>query len=80
MLQDNKFLLPDFSAGTEIRPFREKYYFIRASFSKNSKIPTLNDMYWSPGGNPDLKNETGYSSEITWEMTSYSVRFPENQE
>lgn len=70
MLQDNKFLLPDFSAGTEIRPFREKYYFLRASFSKNSKIPTLNDMYWSPGGNPCLKNETGYSSEITWEMTS----------
>jgi len=34
-------------------------------------------MYWSPGGNPELENETGYSSEITWEMTeplSKSVR------
>lgn len=71
MLHDRRLLMPDFSAGTEIRPFREKYYFIRASFSKNSKIPTLNDMYWMPGGNPDLKNETGYSSEITWEMTSF---------
>jgi iron complex outermembrane receptor protein len=27
-------------------------------------------MYWLPGGNPDLKNESGYVSEITWEMTS----------
>ena len=36
-------------------------------------------MYWSPGGNPDLKNETGYTSEITWEMTQLSVRFPENK-
>ncbi|TFG44458.1 MAG: TonB-dependent receptor, partial [Bacteroidia bacterium] len=71
MIQDNSFLMPDFSASTEIRPFSEKYYFIKASFSRNSKIPTLNDMYWSPGGNPDLKNETGYSSEITWEMTSF---------
>jgi iron complex outermembrane receptor protein len=71
LVQDKRILMPDFSAGTEIRPFREKYYFIRASFSKNSKIPTLNDMYWSPGGNPGLKNETGYSSEITWEMTSF---------
>ncbi len=71
LLRDSRFLIPDFSAGTEIRPFREKYYFIRASFSKNSKIPTLNDMYWMPGGNPDLKNETGFSSEITWEMTSF---------
>jgi len=72
LLLDKRLLTPDFSAGTEIRPFREKYYFIRASFSKNSKIPTLNDMYWSPGGNPGLENETGYSSEITWEMTSFS--------
>jgi vitamin B12 transporter len=70
MLQDHNFLSPDFSACGEIKPFREKYYFIKASFSKNSKIPTLNDMYWSPGGNPDLKNERGYSSEITWEMTN----------
>lgn len=70
MIQDHRLLSPDFSASAEIKPFREKYYFIKASFSKNSKIPTLNDMYWSPGGNTDLKNETGYSSEITWEMTS----------
>jgi len=71
LIRDRRFLIPDFSAGTEIRPFREKYYYIRASFSKNSKIPTLNDMYWMPGGNPDLLNETGYSSEITWEMNSF---------
>jgi iron complex outermembrane receptor protein len=71
MIQDSRFLAPDFSASTEIKPFREKYYFIKASFSKNSKIPSLNDMYWSPGGNPDLKSETGYTSEITLDMTSY---------
>lgn len=70
MIQDNKFLSPDFSASTEIKPFSEKYYYIKASFSKNSKIPTLNDIFWSPGGNPDLDNETGYISEISWEMTS----------
>lgn len=70
MIQDHTLLSPDFSASAQIKPFREKYYFIKASFSKNSKIPTLNDMYWAPGGNADLKNETGCSSEITWEMTS----------
>ncbi len=70
MIQDGRFLSPDFSASTEIKPFRDKYYFIKASFSKNSKIPTLNDMFWSPGGNPALDNETGYISEISWEMTS----------
>ena len=70
MLQDNKFLSPDFSAGAEIKPFPGKLYYIKASLSKNSKVPTLNEMYWSPGGNPDLKNENGITSEITWEMTN----------
>jgi vitamin B12 transporter len=70
ILLDNKLLPLDFSASTEIKPFRQKYYLIKASYSRNSKIPTLNDMYWSPGGNPDLKNESGYLSEITMEMTN----------
>jgi len=69
-LQDNKLLAPDFSAAAEIRPFSTKYYLIKASYSRNSKIPSLNEMFWSPGGNPDLKNETGYLSEVSMEMTS----------
>jgi iron complex outermembrane receptor protein len=68
ILQDNTFLFPDFSASAEMRPFPEKPYFIKTSFSRNSRIPTLNDMYWSPGGNPELRNENGYASEITWGM------------
>jgi len=67
-LHDKEFLVPDFSAGTEIKPFSEKDYFLRANFSKNSKVPTLNDMYWSPGGNQELKNENGYTAEIGWEI------------
>jgi outer membrane cobalamin receptor len=70
IVQDNMFLSPDFSVSTEIKPFREKYYLLKTSFSKNSKIATLNDMYWLPGGNPELKNETGYTTEITCEMTN----------
>jgi len=70
ILLDKKFLAPDFSIGTEIKPFTEKYYYIKASFSKNSKVPTLNDMYWSPGGNPELENENGFLSEITLDLTN----------
>jgi iron complex outermembrane receptor protein len=70
-LQDSRLLSPDFLTSAEIKPFPEKYYFVKASLSKNSRIPTLNDMYWTPGGNPDLKNESGYASEITWEMTHF---------
>lgn len=70
LIHDDVLLTPDFSLSTEFRPFTQKYYFFKASVSKNSKVPTLNDMYWSPGGNADLRNETGYSTELTWEMTN----------
>ena len=30
----------------------------KASVSRNFRFPTLNDLYFLPGGNPDLKNET----------------------
>jgi iron complex outermembrane receptor protein len=33
----------------------------RASFSRNYRFPTLNDLYFLPGGNPDLKSEEGYT-------------------
>lgn len=33
----------------------------KASVSRNYRYPTLNDLYFLPGGNPDLKNEKGFS-------------------
>ncbi|MCM1139719.1 MAG: TonB-dependent receptor plug domain-containing protein [Muribaculum sp.] len=34
---------------------------LKASVSRNYKFPTLNDLYFLPGGNPNLKNEHGFS-------------------
>lgn len=34
---------------------------LKASVSRNHKFPTLNDMYFLPGGNPELKNEHGWT-------------------
>lgn len=33
----------------------------RASVSRNHRFPSLNDMYFMPGGNPDLRNESGFT-------------------
>ena len=33
----------------------------RASVSRNFRFPTLNDLYFLPGGNPDLLKESGWS-------------------
>ena len=35
----------------------------KVSVSRNFRFPTLNDLYFLPGGNPDLKNETGVQYE-----------------
>ena len=34
---------------------------LRASVSKNHKFPSLNDLYFLPGGNPDLRSEEGWT-------------------
>ena len=33
----------------------------KASLSRNYRVPTLNDLYFLPGGNPDLKSESGWT-------------------
>ena len=68
IFDNNTFLIPDFSAGLQFRLVDEKEYFLKANISRNSKIPTMNDMFWVPGGNPDLKNEYAFIYELTYEM------------
>ena len=34
---------------------------LKASISRNYRFPTLNDLYFLPGGNPDLRHESGWS-------------------
>ncbi len=34
---------------------------LKASISRNYRFPTLNDLYFLPGGNPELENEHGFS-------------------
>ena len=36
---------------------------IRASAARSYRAPTLNERYWRPGGNPDLRPESGFGYE-----------------
>ena len=36
----------------------------KASVSRNFRFPTLNDLYFLPGGNPDLKKESGWTYDV----------------
>jgi len=40
------------------------YYSLKINGSKNFRVPTFNDLYWQPGGNPDLKPEYSHQAEL----------------
>ncbi|MGD0342123.1 MAG: TonB-dependent receptor [Bacteroidales bacterium] len=64
ILNDDKLLVPDFSTGFEYRIIAGADHFLKLNISRNSSIPTMNDLHWNPGGNPDLRNEYSYSYEL----------------
>jgi outer membrane cobalamin receptor len=68
ILDRNNLLIPDFSAGVQYRLLDNKAYYFKANFSRNSKLPTMNEMFWNPGGNPELKNEYALMYELSYEM------------
>ena len=43
---------------------------MNGAFARSFKVPTINDRFWVPGGNPDLLSEDSWSSELgavhTW--------------
>jgi len=41
----------------------------------NSNYPSLNDLYWSPGGNENLKPESGPNSEFNLHYKPYKQKF-----
>lgn len=68
ILHKNKLLIPDFAMGLHLKPFMGKTYYIKSNFSRSSRIPSMNDLYWYPGGNPDLNNEYALLSEAGIEL------------
>lgn len=77
-VKDNKILIPDFSIGMDYALSVNKKHLLRTNFSHNSKVPTLNDLYWNPGGNKSLLNEYSYTGELAYDATgniSNSISF-----
>jgi vitamin B12 transporter len=67
-LDNTTLLIPDFSAGAEFRLFPGEDHFLRSGFSRTSRIPSMNDHYWFPGGNEQLKNEYAYLYDLGYKM------------
>lgn len=45
---------------------------VRVNVARNYRYPTLNDFYWDPGGNPDLKPEQSWNLEAGYDYTVFN--------
>lgn len=46
-----------------------KDWALKGNTGYNFLLPSFNDLYWLPGGNPELKPEQGWSSDLRMERT-----------
>ncbi|MBT6997238.1 MAG: TonB-dependent receptor, partial [Prolixibacteraceae bacterium] len=53
-------------AGLEWQFLESFPVILRLNAARNYHKPTLNDLYWLPGGNPDLLPEDGYTGEFSF--------------
>lgn len=56
--------LSPFTFSFSTRYFIADYLNVSANVSRNYNTPSFNDLYWVPGGNPDLNTETGWSEDV----------------
>lgn len=47
--------------------------FLKMNYSENYRVPTFNDLYWNPGGNPDLKPEESRTFDIGLSIYDFEV-------
>lgn len=69
---DGKFLPIMPSVGVD-KQINERWQW-RAKVSRNYRLPTFNDRFWIPGGNPDLLPESGWSQQTTLAFAKAMVR------
>ena len=62
-LMGNTLVQPSVSIGGEYHFLPDDRLYIKASLSSNHRFPTLNDLYFQPGGNPSLRPENSISQE-----------------
>lgn len=77
-LVGGRFSLPIPAFNADWLVWRAAGLYLKGSVSRNYRFPTLDDMYFLPGGNPDLRPESGFSYDAgysfakNWSSVSFS--------
>jgi len=62
-----------FSAGFKSKFFSEKLL-VRGNIATKYRVPDFNDKYWPQSGNPNLKPETGWTSDLGFKLKLLNSR------
>jgi iron complex outermembrane receptor protein len=57
------------SGGFAFRVIKQTELWLKTNFSRNYHVPSLNDLYWIPGGNSNLKPEESYTADLSANLT-----------
>jgi iron complex outermembrane receptor protein len=63
---ETKMHAPDFSTGLKYRLNGFDNHLLKANFSRVSNFPSMNDLFWVPGGNRQLQNEIANMVELSY--------------
>ncbi len=64
VLDEANYLMP--GSGINFKPSKWANSEFNVSALKNVKHPSLNDLYWNPGGNPNLMAEQSFQYSLSW--------------
>jgi iron complex outermembrane receptor protein len=59
--------------GMELKPIQQLLF--KVSGSRTYRIPTFNELYWNPGGNPNILPESGWNMEVSARATQAHKKF-----
>ncbi len=71
VVDDNSYLLPGLNAAYYITNWLK----IRGNMQRTYRVPTLNELYYIPGGNPNLKPEQGWNQDIGYDIKEEETSF-----
>ena len=72
---DGKWLPSMPSAGFSCKLIKAKSLHLRGNLTRNYNLPSLNDLYWIPGGNPGLRPENSINGDLSVEFLHEANRF-----